>query len=153
MKFSTSIAAFAGVVAANDTLNIIDGINALGEGLQEIADKFYENPEAFLTQIEQTMVQGCYDDLERQARDMAQGQAELEMAWEQLTWRAREVGSVVQRRREISDRKWERVQEFVDALNEFGTDPSGYMDMGRDMVNQDKQRQCEEFAGIMAEWK
>ena len=38
MKFSTSIAVFAGVVAANDTLNIIDGINALGEGLQEIAD-------------------------------------------------------------------------------------------------------------------
>ena len=84
---------------------------------------------------------------------MAQGQAELEMAWEELTWRAREVGSVVQRRREISDRKWERVQEFVDALNEFGTDPSGYMDMGRDMANQEKQRQCEEFAGIMEEWK
>ena len=52
MKFSTSIAVFAGVVTANDTLNIIDGINALGEGLQEIADKFYENPEAFLTEIE-----------------------------------------------------------------------------------------------------
>ena len=84
---------------------------------------------------------------------MAQGQAELEMAWEELTWRAREAGSVVQRRREISDRQWRRVQEFVDALNEFGTDPSGYMDMGRDMANQEKQRQCEEFAGIMAEWK
>jgi hypothetical protein len=41
------------------TLNIIDGINALGEGLQEIADKFYENPEAFLTEIEQNLVQGC----------------------------------------------------------------------------------------------
>ena len=53
------------------TLDIIDGINALGEGLQEIADKFYENPEAFLTEIEQTLVQGCYDDLEKQARDMA----------------------------------------------------------------------------------
>ena len=97
MKFSTSIAVFAGVVAANETLDIIDGINALGEGLQEIADKFYENPEAFLSGIEEALVQGCYDDLERQARDMAQGQAELEMAWEELTWRAREAGSVVQR--------------------------------------------------------
>ena len=137
----------------NATLDIIDGINALGEGLQEIADKFYENPEAFLTQIEETLVQGCYDDMERQARDMAQGQAELENAWEELTWRAREAGSVVHRQRAISDRQWGRVQEFVDALNEFGTDPSGYMDMGRDMANAEKQRQCDEFAGIMAEWK
>ena len=84
---------------------------------------------------------------------MAQGQAELEMAWEELTWRAREAGSVIHRRREISDTQWRRVQEFVDALNEFGTDPSGYMDMGRDMANAEKQRQCEEFATIMEEWK
>ena len=33
MKFSTSIAVLAGAVAANETLDIIDGINALGEGL------------------------------------------------------------------------------------------------------------------------
>ena len=128
MKFSVSAALLATVIAANDTLDLVDGIQRLGEGLQEIADSFYEDPEAFLTQIETTLVQGCWEDAERQAQDMAQGQRELEQAWEELTWRAREAGSVVRRQPRLSDRQWGRVQEFVDALNEFGRDPSGAMD-------------------------
>ena len=84
---------------------------------------------------------------------MAQGQRELEQAWEELTWRAREAGSVVRRQPRLSDRQWGRVQEFVDALNEFGRDPSGAMDYGREMAEQQKAQQCEDFAAIMAEWK
>ena len=67
---------------SNATLDVVDAIEEIGEGLQEVADSFYENPERFLTEIETTLVQGCYDDMRRQAEDMARGQAELEQAWE-----------------------------------------------------------------------
>ena len=70
------------VEPSNPTLDIVDAIEEIGEGLQEVADSFYENPERFLTEIETTLVQGCYDDMRRQAEDMARGQAELEQAWE-----------------------------------------------------------------------
>ena len=60
MKFATTIALIAGYAAADETLDFIDGIERLGEGLQEIADSFYENPEAFLGQIEETLVVGCW---------------------------------------------------------------------------------------------
>lgn len=72
----------------NATIDLIDGIEELGEGLQEIADSFYENPEAFLSEIESTLVDGCYEDMEREARDMAEGQEALEEAWQELTRRA-----------------------------------------------------------------
>ena len=58
---------------------------------------------------------------------MVYGKQDLEDAWEELTWRAREAGSIVHRQPRISDRQYRRVQEFVDALNEFGQDPSGMM--------------------------
>ena len=138
---------------SNPTLDVVEAIEEIGEGLQEAADAFYENPERFLTEIETTLVQGCYDDMRRQAEDMARGQAELENAWEQLTWRADVAGGQVRRARRDVDPRWNTVQAFVDGLNEFGKDPSGYMDMGREEANRQKQQQCDDFAYIMAEWK
>ena len=32
----------------------------------------------------------------------------------------------------IANGEWRDVQQLVDAINEFGTDPSGYMRMGID---------------------
>ena len=137
----------------NPTLDLVDGIEELGEGLQEIADSFYENPEAFLSEIESALVGGCYADMEREAQQMEEGQQALEQAWAELTRRADEQGARVLNQRRVSERRWDRVQEFVDALNEFGTDPSGYMDMGREMATEQKRSQCDQFAYIMAEWK
>ena len=54
-------------------VDIIEGIEELGEGLQEVADTFYEDPEAFLTGIERTLVDGCYADADREAQQMAEG--------------------------------------------------------------------------------
>ena len=94
---------------SNPTLDVVDAIEEIGEGLQEVADSFYENPERFLTEIETTLVEGCYDDMRRQAEDMARGQAELEQAWEQLTWRADVAGGRVRREaRDVSPR-WQPV--------------------------------------------
>jgi hypothetical protein len=90
---------------SNPTLEVVDVIEEIGEGLQEVADSFYENPERFLTEIETTLVQGCYDDMRRQAEDMARGQAELEQGWEELTWRADVAGGRVRREaRDVSPR-------------------------------------------------
>ena len=90
---------------SNPTLDVVEAIEEIGEGLQEVADSFYENPERFLTEIETTLVQGCYDDMRRQAEDMARGQAELEQAWDQLTRRADVAGGRVRREaRDVSPR-------------------------------------------------
>ena len=45
---------------SNATLDVVEAIEEIGEGLQEVADSFYENPEAFLGQIEETLVVGCW---------------------------------------------------------------------------------------------
>ena len=138
---------------SNATIDLIDGIEEVGEGLQEIADSFYENPEAFLSEIEATLVGGCYEDMEREARDMEEGQEALEEAWRELTRRANQQGARVLNQRRVSERRWDGVQEFVDKLNEFGRDPSGYMDMGREMATEQKRAQCDQFATMMAQWK
>ena len=91
---------------SNPTLDVVDAIEEIGEGLQEVADSFYENPERFLSEIESTLVQGCYDDARRQAEDMARGQAELEQAWEELTWRADVAGGRVRRARRDVNPRW-----------------------------------------------
>ena len=91
---------------SNPTLDVVDAIEEIGEGLQEVADSFYENPERFLSEIETTLVQGCYDDARRQAEDMARGQAELEQAWEELTWRADVAGGRVRRARRDVNPRW-----------------------------------------------
>ena len=75
----------------NVMLDIMEGVEEVGEALQDVADTFYEDPEAFLTEIETTLVTGCYEDADREAQQMAEGQRELEAAWEELTSRAREV--------------------------------------------------------------
>jgi len=86
---------------------------------------------------------------------MAEGQEQLEAAWEEATWRAREAEGarlVSSAPRDVRD-IWVPVQDFIDGLNEFGRDPSGYMDMGREMQTAQKKQQCDDFAMIMAEWK
>ena len=41
---------------SNPTLDVVEAIEEIGEGLQEVADSFYENPERFLSEIETTLV-------------------------------------------------------------------------------------------------
>ena len=138
----------------NVMLDIMEGVEEVGEALQDVADTFYEDPEAFLTEIETTLVTGCYEDADREAQQMAEGQRQLEAGWEELTWRAREVeGTRLARPSMPPSERWQPVQDFIAGLNEFGTKPSEYMTMGREWQTAQKKQQCDDFAMIMAEWK
>ena len=66
---------------------------------------------------------------------MAEGQEALERWWEDITWRAQEVSlptNMAEYAPPADNECWSKVQRVVDGINEFGRDPSFYMDWGRE---------------------
>ena len=96
------------------------------------------------------------DDIDRNERDMKQGQEEIEQWWENVTWRAAEIE--VPPHMDIyappaDNECWQKVQRVVDALNEFGEDPSGDMTEWREKEITRRREGAEQLDSALEAWK
>ena len=94
MRFSIAVTALLANQSAyaddfnNEMRDIEEKLAQLDQGLHEIVDAFYADPEGFLSEIQGALVEGCKQGVEYDAAQMEMGKEELENWWSEVTWRA-----------------------------------------------------------------
>ena len=67
MRFSIAVTALLAntqVLAHTGFPELIDGIEEVGEGLQQVANEFYRDPEQFLNNIQNGIMQAVNQDID-----------------------------------------------------------------------------------------